>query len=423
VAEQLTTEPDPATRELLRRAAAHTVPPGPFDVSTALHGGRRRLARRRMATAAGVATVAVLAAGIALVPGLGDDRAAPPADPTPSPTAVEDRQLERLLRDPDALLGHTTFDGAERSVTSLRRCDQSDACAAAVLLTADGWASGVAHRVPGASAPWTQLLPDGSAAVVPDDAADSFVLDPDGSSVPLTVSTDPGPATDDSVLVGGFKGSGLDLWVLDPEQATLRPLATPPPGDLRGPVTRVSDGSLVVPVDTTSQMYSLEPYALARSRDNGRTWTLRTAAQPDDPDTLRLSGWAIGPDGQVAVHFSPDGATISPWGELWLSRDSGRTWHRIRPTRHPSTVSGMAFGPHGTLLLTDHETTEMWRVAAGDGDLEPAPGSPPAATVYASGGMLVAHSFGRTLTVSADESSWRHVAPGRSASVAPVPKR
>jgi len=70
------------TSALLRSAADRSVPPAPFDLEVAVRGGRRRVRRRRAGAVGAVGALAVgaLATGtLGLVPGLGEEQAAPPA--------------------------------------------------------------------------------------------------------------------------------------------------------------------------------------------------------------------------------------------------------------------------------------------------------------------------------------------------------
>jgi len=163
-------EPDAVLRSLLVRAAEDTVPPTPFDVGGTMAGGRRRVVHRRRLGAAGVLAVALVAAAVAVAPGLGDPQSAPPAGDSRQTDGADrlteessDRAaLARLLADRSASYTDVQYDGPSASATVLRDC-QGSTCTAAVLLTGDGWDTHVAHLLPdGADNAWIRLMPDGA---------------------------------------------------------------------------------------------------------------------------------------------------------------------------------------------------------------------------------------------------------------------
>jgi hypothetical protein len=343
-----------------------------------------------------------------------------PGEAAPDADAATRRAVAALLDDPAAGLGITTFDGLSRSVTSLRVCGRSDGrCEVAVLLTGDRWTSDVTHYLGLQDRlPWTQLLPDGAAALVPDDPDDAVVLHPDGSTTRLTVSTDPVPADRNSVLAGGLwlpeedGGSFGELWVLDPASATVAPLATQPPGgDIGAALQRTGDGALVV------LQGDPEHHTLATSTDGGRSWTTRRLPDASDGQAAVLADVVAGPGQRVALRYTYDGATVAPWRDLWLSDHLGRNWQHVPARHHPATVGGSAFGPDGTLLLTDDQQSRVWRVTADRNDLEPAPGTPAAVSLWRTGGVVVAEVDARTLSFIDDGVTWWTAAPGRRLSV------
>ncbi|MGH8938323.1 MAG: hypothetical protein ACRDV2_03125, partial [Actinomycetes bacterium] len=296
-----------AVRAFVRRAAAATEVPAPFELAGALRAGRRRVARRRVSAVAGAAALAAAVGAIAVLPTLEEPSGAPiPGESrTPAPSD-EPREglsthasIEELVSRPYTAIGDTQFAGLAVSATMIRGCDKDLACDSVVLLTSDGWRSNVAHVVPGAGYVRTQLLPDGSVAFVPDQRVDTDaepgVLHPDGRVSPLHVSTEPGFPTAGSVLTVEplLDEPSFVPWVVDPDRATLRPLRTRPKGDRTGPPVVAADGTVFV----TSFDVGGTParVAIARSRDGGRTWdysqvTARTPA-------ATLAGYqAIRPD-------------------------------------------------------------------------------------------------------------------------------
>jgi hypothetical protein len=373
--------------------------------------------------------VAVVPVGLALVltgcgasvgPAQGTGYGNRSREAAPSADAASRPALAALLDDPAAGLGITTFDGLARSVTSLQVCGRPDGrCEIAVLLTGDRWTSDVTHYLGMQDRlPWTQILPDGSAAVVPDDPDQAVVLHPDGSTTRLTVSTDPVPTGDNSVLAGGLWLPEQDgarfgqLWVLDPDRDRVAPLATQPPGgDIGAALQRTGDGAFAV------LQGDPEHHTLATSTDGGRSWTTRPLPDATDGQPGVLADVVAGPGQQVALRYTYDGATVAPWRDLWLSDDLGRHWQHVPARHHPATVGGLAFAADGTLLLTDDQRSRVWRVTADLKDLEPAPGTPAASSVWRTGGVVVADVDARTVSYTDDGVTWWTAAPGRRSSV------
>jgi hypothetical protein len=421
--DQLHDGPDAELLRLLDRAAADTVPPTSFDVSGTVAGGRRRLAHRRRVGALGVLAVAVVAAAVAVLPGLGETTAAPPAgDGRPTDKAdrlgdtLSDRAaLARLLADRDAGYSNVQYAGPSKSAVVLRNCGGGDTCTAAVLLTGDGWESHVAHLLPAESGyAWLQLMPDGAVAVVPDVGAEPFVLSRDGSTEPLHVSTEPVPDGTDALLVSepplvddDEGASGSQVWALNAQDRTLRPLAHQPPAMLRGGVDAAAPGIVLAPIATRSGT----GLRLAVSSDNGRSWQTRPG--PSHDGSSSLPGMTVGQNGRVAVTFVPDGATIAPFGQLFVSSDYGETWQEVPAGHHPGTIGGVAFTADGRLLMADDMQHQLWQLTADETDLRPVAGdAPPISSLWSSGGTIVGETGHRVLAVTADGVDWRPVIPG-----------
>jgi hypothetical protein len=342
-------------------------------------------------------------------PARGDQR-----DP-PTPAEQEKVSVEEIAGRPYKALGVTQFAGRDVSATMIRGCGRrAERCDAAVLLTRDGWATHVDHVVPSAQWVWTQLLPDGSVAFVPDGNAAPGVLHADAAVTPLTVSTRRAAATDSSLVVSGppsTEGPPRGApWVLEPGSASLHPLRTDPPG--RGIPGAVAVGDVTVVATMTDPWPPPVTVAINRSSDNGRTWDTATLTSHSRAASLCCS-LVTGPKGRMALWFTSDGATVAPLVELWTTSDAGRSWTRMRPTRAPTFVSRMAYAPDGTLLMVEErgraeDPDLMWRTTADGSDLEPAPDLPVGIGITASGGVLYQQTPDGLL-VSEDGVAWRAV--------------
>lgn len=427
-----------AVRRLLHAAGEASVPPGPFDLATSLRAGRRRARRRRGAHLLGAAAlVAAVAAGLTVTPD-GFTRSAPaPAAPTltptspaspspnrssPAPTAAPSTStaasmlLGAVLADPAAGLSAVQFSDPQHAAAKLSACDSS--CTAFALVTADAWRSWHALPLPSPGGAVVQL-PDGTAlvsGVTAGDGHDLALLRPDGTSAPVTASTQPQPAAPGLVLLNnpapGLVPDGADgepLWAYDPARRTLRPLAGAPRADLAytAPVT-LPDGTLVALLGSLPSAPTAVDVIVARSSDGGRSWTTSTL-RPHDAKDRAVASAAAGPGGQLAVAFTTQSQGSTPLVELDTSTDGGTTWQVSRTSGSPpgSVGGGLAWTRTGVLLLADDIDRRLWVQRPG-APLAPATGAPAdAQSLTATGaGIITAQSSERDVEWTSEGTHW-----------------
>jgi hypothetical protein len=209
-------------------------------------------------------------------------------------------------------------------------------------------------------------------------------------------------------IAGRYGRHTTRLWVLDPVGRTLRPLRNGPVGRVLSPVQVTDRGTLVV---TLAVRVGVLParVAVLTSLDRGRSWA-RVLVQGQTRAASLPGAAIVGPHGRMALVFSSDGATVAPLTELWTSADEGMTWARMRPTRKPTFEAGLAYAPHGTLLIVDdkYPHSRLWRTTPDGTDLQPAPDLPPAEYLSSSRGVLIAQVPGG-FTTSTDGRNWHPV--------------
>ena len=307
-------------------------------------------------------------------------------------------------------------------------------CSAAVLVTRDNWATETGVAIPGpieSYDTWTQALPGGSAAVVSPVYNSHgmvatilpFVLRPDGSVSPLRVSTQPRDPGSGVLLVDAnslllSQNTDQGVWVVDPASGELYPAARQPckcRPSLDDSVVTATEGTAYA----TNYNYrrGKSNWQLARSRDNGRSWQIRTLP----PMRLRYSGElgvAIGPGRRLAAAWYADWETGSPELELYVSSSDQRTWRAIAAPKAAGAFSGMVFTPDGSLLVASASTRRLWRLPPGGTTLRPMVGGPRRGGLVSldglqtSGGTLIAKTGDRTVAVSTDGKNWQTVTPG-----------
>lgn len=334
-----------------------------------------------------------------------------------------------VLPAPDAPIFGLQYDGTQRAVAAWRSCPHGQPCQMVVGYTEDGWSSARTLAPPEAGPDgwmWTQLLPGHGAAVVVQ-GGHGFVLTSSGSG-PLTVSTQPAAPGPGSLLVGApplppdvspNDAANLtdQVWVLDPATESLHPLATQPAGPhgetvISPSTTTVGDSTYVLLGRPPQGPGERLRVAVARTLDRGLTWSVSPVPTPGAATTM--PGYlAVGPNGRVAVLLSADGATLSPFVELWTSTDSGRTWRRVPAAHHPDYVGGMAYAPDGMLTVAASDKARLWRLTADGSDLKPVPGAPAISGFWDSARPLVGDLGDGKVALSDDGRTWREVAPAQ----------
>ncbi len=127
----------------------------------------------------------------------------------------------------------------------------------------------------------------------------------------------------------------------------------------------LSDSLAVAPGGTIFVACAGEPgvgsqnKTLARSANGGRTWTVRTPCRHSEFACPPLS---FGYLGQIAA--TPDGRVFlaGPRSSLLVTRDSGRSWHLVRPVigdQGGGTTQVVFFGSRGIVLGSDPANDEL----------------------------------------------------------------
>ena len=405
---------------------------------------RRRATRAVTASATALLTVTTFAGCGSS--GHSADRRTPTRSPTGSPSIDHQdsglahqlggrESIRKVLAQPSVPL-EVQYTSPTDAAATLTGCTDRDRnrCSAAVLVTRDNWASETGVAIPGPvddSDTWTRTLPGGSAAAVTvvhnsDGKADTtlpFVLHPDGSVSPLRVSTQPRDPGSGALLVDAnslllSQHTDQGVWVVDPASGELYPAAHQP-----CKCRPALDDSVVTATEGTAYATNYNyrrgksNWQLARSRDNGRSWQIRTLP----PMRLRYSGElgvAIGPGRRLAAAWYADWNTGDPELDLYVSSSDQRTWRAIAVPRGAWWFSGMAFTPDGSLLFGSAGGRRLWRLPPGGTTLRPMVGGPRRGglvsldTLRTSGGTLIDKTGERTVAVSTDGKHWKTVKPG-----------
>jgi len=312
-----------------------------------------------------------------------------------------------------------------------------DNCTTAVLTTRDNWAHASGIAIPESVADLVDFQPlgDGLVAIAAEDQITDtsyppFVLRPDATTELLRVAKQARNPTADTVALFGAIGEsewepgfGRRAWAVDSDTAEAFPLRLTPPSCCSSNWQMVAARPGVgVTYGAYKRHVGDGVWRFAQSTDAARTWRTTDVRLPlGDKWIYNYTEdyfHAVGPGHQQAIAMTKeeqDGPRYL-W-ELWVTDDE-RAFHRVPLPRTPKDLGGVAFASDGALLLAEATGPHLWRLAPGTSEIELVPNAPKLSepthwwTLFNSGGVIVARTGARTLSVSTDGSTWTQVHPG-----------
>ncbi|WP_416955208.1 hypothetical protein ACNKF0_01660 [Nocardioides sp. T5] len=318
-----------------------------------------------------------------------------------------------------------------------------------IATTDDNWAHATRIHISDSLAYLVSYNPlgDGAVAVKPQQQDPyinypAFVLYPDGKTKPLRVLEPQARKRGDVLLDLDRYGSVLfelgdvemrRLWAADVDAAEMYPVE----GTRFGEVWQHVTGRPGTILSVQGFMRRGQQWRFETSNDRGRTWT---TVQADLAGGRSTGGPGFGyGQARVAVGHGHLQATVSATGlqdlpsyvdALWQTDDEQR-FRQVPLPWHRPYFGGIAYADDGALLfgrlfVSDIPCTkpicgppgEIWRYAPGSNKPEPLAGAPGLVGPYwsggidTSGGVIIARTGMRTISVSYDGYRWRAVTPG-----------
>lgn len=323
----------------------------------------RRRRRRRTTTGVGALAGCVVVAVVAVTTLMPGSRTTGPAGhaPSPAPTATSGpsagvaapvtphspRYLRRhpvaMVNQPDAHIVEVSYADADHATAWWEVCSagMSDGgCPFVVTWTSDGWATSRARVVRGKFAVYS--LADGSAVVWKFEPG-SFVIEPDGSTRPITLAPSPTTEAPGGSLVNlASEGGRRPAGMFDARSATVYPPATATQthclyDDQWDAAGRVWE------YGTARCGPHSGPLTLAWSDDHGGTWSTRTFGKS------QILGLAVA-DHRTAVLLGGLGGSHAV-DALDITSDGGSTWQHVRLSRSLPVPLSIATTANGQLFL------------------------------------------------------------------------
>lgn len=368
----------------------------------------------------------------------------PSASPTESPPdggldlriallLKDSKTLERVLADPSLTLDSVEYTSPTDAAAEFWDCHKQskDVCTEVILTTHDNWAHRSGIAIPDTVADLVDFTPlgGGSVAIKAEDQIENvsyppFIIRPDGTGTPLHLSREPrdpaaGNFLADLWQIAPESGTDTGTWAVDLDAAEAFPLRHMPSVCCATEQNVLGRDGVVFSVGGYKRRVGDGAWRFDTSTDNARTWRTTDVRLPLGGRRLDNNAMdAIGPEHLQAIAIlqwvqdEPDRLT-----ELWLTDDE-QAFHRVPLSRTPKDLGGIAFALDGALLLGEASGHRLWRLPRGATSFEPVPDAPrlsdpdERSTLLSSGGVVIARTGRRTISISTDGSTWTQVKPG-----------